>query len=120
MLTANGVDVPMTDAPITAVFRTTEEAERMLTELRELEKAGQTMHVTALSGAALREQVPLASQAVTAGLNINAQRFVDPRRFVEALGRSVVVRGATIHRLEIRDILASGSGVAVYPCNGNR
>ena len=41
VLTANGVDVPMTDAPITAVFRTTEEAERMLTELRELEKAGQ-------------------------------------------------------------------------------
>lgn len=118
VLAANGVDVPITDAPITAVFRTTEETERMLTELRELEKAGQTMHVTALSGEALREQVPLASPAVTAGLNINAQRFVDPQRFVEALGRSVVVRGATIHRLEIRDILTSGSGVAVYPRNG--
>ena len=118
VLTANGVDVPMTDAPITAVFRNTEEAERMLTELRELEKAGQTMYVTALSGEALREQVPLASQAVTAGLNINAQRFVDPRRFVEALGRSVVVRGATIHRLEVRDVLTSVSDVAVYPRNG--
>ena len=54
------------------------------------------MYVTALSGEALREQVPLASPAVTAGLNINAQRFVDPRRFVEALGRSVVDRGATM------------------------
>lgn len=118
VLTANGVDVPMTDAPITAVFRGAEEAERMLTELRELEKAGQTMYVTALSGEALREQVPLASQAVTAGLNINAQRFVDPRRFVEALGRAVVLRGATMRRLEIRDIHASGSGVAVYPRNG--
>ena len=90
----------------------------MLGELRELENAGQTMYVTALSGEALREQVPLASQAVTAGLNINAQRFVDPRRFVEALGRSVVDRGATMHRLEIRDILTSGSGVAVYPRRG--
>ena len=30
MLIANGVDAPMTDAPITAVFRTTEEAERMM------------------------------------------------------------------------------------------
>ena len=118
VLIANGVDAPVTDAPITALFCTTEEAERMLSELRELENAGQTMDVTALSGEALREQVPLASQAVTAGLNINAQRFVDPRRFVEALGRSVVVRGATIHRLEIRDILASGSGVAVYPRRG--
>ena len=51
------------------------------------------MYVTALSGEALREQVPLASPAVTAGANINAQRFVDPRRFVEALGRSVVAAG---------------------------
>ena len=118
VLIANGVDAPVTDAPITAVFRTTDEVERMMRELRELEKAGQTMYVTALSGEALREQVPLASPAVTAGLNINAQRFVDPRRFVEALGRSVVVRGATIHRLEIRDILTSGSGVAVHPRNG--
>ena len=118
VLIANGVDAPVTDAPITALFCTTEEAERMLSELRELENAGQTMDVTALSGEALREQVPLASQAVTAGLNINAQRFVDPRRFVEALGRSVVVRGATIHRLEIRDILAWGSGVAMYPRRG--
>ena len=118
VLIANGVEAPVTDAPITALFCTTEEAERMLSELRELENAGQTMDVTALSGEALREQVPLASQAVTAGLNINAQRFVDPRRFVEALGRSVVVRGATIHRLEIRDILAWGSGVAMYPRRG--
>ncbi|MFZ1163078.1 NAD(P)/FAD-dependent oxidoreductase [Mycobacterium sp.] len=118
VMIANGVDAPVTDAPITAVFRTTDELERMMTELRELEKAGQTMYVTALSGEALREQVPLASQAVTAGLNINAQRFVDPRRFVEALGRSVVVRGASIHRLEIRDILTSGSGVAVHSRNG--
>ena len=118
VLIANGVDAPVTDAPITALFCTTEEAERMLSELRELENAGQTMDVTGLSGEALREQVPLASQAVTAGLNINAQRFVDPRRFVEALGRSVVVRGATIHRLEIRDILAWGSRVAMYPRSG--
>ncbi|SPM36176.1 Glycine/D-amino acid oxidase (deaminating) [Mycobacterium rhizamassiliense] len=118
VLTANGVDAPMTDAPVTAVFRTAQEAERTMTQLHELEKARQTIYVTALSGEALREQVPLASQAVTAGLNINAQRFVDPRRFVEALGRSVVVRGATIRRLEIRDVLTSGSGVTVYPRNG--
>ena len=61
---------------------------------------------------------PWPRTAVTAGLNINAQRFVDPRRFVEALGRSVVDRGATMRRLEIRDVLTSGSGVAVYPRSG--
>ena len=115
VLIANGVDAPVTDAPITALFRTTREAEHMLWQLGQLEKAGQPMYVTGLSGEALREQVHLASPAITAGLNINAQRFVDPRRFVEALGRSVVDRGATIRRLEIRDILSSDSGVTVHP-----
>ena len=115
VLIANGVDAPVTDAPITALFRTTREAEHMLWQLGHLEKAGQPMYVTGLSGEALREQVHLASPAVTAGLNINAQRFVDPRRFVEALGRSVVDRGATIRRLEIRDVLSSDSGVTVHP-----
>ena len=60
----------------------------------------------------------LASPAVTAGLNINAQRFVDSRRFVEALGRAVVNRGATMRRLEIRDVSNLGSGVTMYSSQG--
>jgi D-amino-acid dehydrogenase len=114
VLIANGVDAPVTDAPITTVFRSTEEAEHMLWQLHQLEKAGQTVYVTGLAGEALCEQVPLASPTVTAGLNINGQRFVDSRRFVEALGRAVVNRGAPMRRLEIRDVSSSGNGVAVY------
>ncbi|GBE66006.1 D-amino-acid dehydrogenase [Mycobacterium sp. MFM001] len=118
VLIGNGVDAPVTDAPITAVFPAAKEAQHMLWQLQQLENAGQTTYVTGLSGEALREQVPLAAPAVTAGLNINAQRFVDPRRFVEALGRSVVARGAVMQRVEIRDVLSSASGVAVYPHRG--
>lgn len=118
VLIANGVDAPVTDAPITAVFRTTAEAERMLWQLGELENAGQAMYLTALSGAALHEQVPVASSAITAGLNINCQRFVDPRRFVEALGRCVVERGATMRRLAISEVVSSGSGVTVRSGGG--
>jgi D-amino-acid dehydrogenase len=118
VLVANGVDAPVTDAPITALFRTTEAAERMMRELRQLENAGQTMSVTGLSGEALREQVPLASPAITAGVNINGQRFVDPGRFVQALGQAVVARGATIAKLEVRGVFSSGSGVTVYPRSG--
>lgn len=119
VLIANGVDAPVTDAPITALFRGTKEAQRMLETLQQLENAGQPMYVTALSGAALREQVPLASPAVTAGLNINGQRFVDPRRFVEALGRSVMARGAAMHRLDIDDVHSSDSGAVVHPRRGD-
>ncbi|BCP09766.1 D-amino-acid dehydrogenase [Mycobacterium paraintracellulare] len=119
VLIANGVDTPVTDAPITALFGSTKEAQRMLQMLQQLENAGQPMYVTALSGAALREQVPLASPAVTAGLNINGQRFVDPRRFVEALGRSVLARGAAMHRLEIEDVHGSPGGAVVRPRRGD-
>ena len=38
VLVANGVDAPVTDAPITAMFRTTEAAERMAHELRQIEE----------------------------------------------------------------------------------
>ena len=113
VLVANGVDAPVTDAPITALFRTTAEAEHMTRELHALEDAGQAMSVTALAGAALREQVPLASSAITAGLSINGQRFVDPGRFVHALARAVVDRGATMHTAEVRGVFSSGSGVEV-------
>ena len=118
VLVANGVDAPVTDAPVTALFRSTNEAEHMVQELRHLENAGQTMSVTALAGEALREQVPLASPAITAGLSINDQRFIDPGRFVHALGRAVEARGAKMRMLEVSDVLSSGSGVTVFSRSG--
>jgi len=118
VLVANGVDAPVTDAPITAVFGTTAAAQHMMRELRALETAGQTMSVTALAGAALREQVPLASPVITAALNINGQRFVDPGRFVHALGQAVADRGATMRTVEVRSVSSSGSGVTVHPRSG--
>lgn len=119
VLVANGVDAPVTDAPITAVFRSTDAAERMLAEMRELEKAGQELHVTGLSGEALREQVPLISPAVTAGLSIDNQRFVDPGRFVHALGRAVVERGATMLTNDVLDVDNSGGQVKVSITGGD-
>lgn len=118
VLTSNGVDAPVTDAPITALFRNTDSAQRMLGELRRLASAGQTMSVTELSGEALREHVPLASHAIVAALNINGQRFIDPGRFVTALGAAVVARGATMHTAEVCDVLTSGSGITVYERSG--
>jgi D-amino-acid dehydrogenase len=113
-LIASGIDAPVTDTPITAVFRGSDDADHMLWQLRQLEKAGQTTHVVRVEGEGLRQQVPLASPAITVGLNFAAQRFIDPGRFVEALGHAVTSRGGTIHRLEIVDVSSSRSGVTVY------
>jgi D-amino-acid dehydrogenase len=67
-----------------------------------------------LTGAALREQVPLASSAMTVGVRIDGQRFVDPGRFVQALGRSVVERGAALETMDVADVLVVGDGVEVH------
>lgn len=118
VLVANGVDAPMTDAPITALFRTTHQAEAMMRDLRRLERAGQPVFVTGLSGEALREQVPLASPAIAAGLNINGQRFIDPGRFVHALATSVAQRGGALHTREVSGVSSSANGVCVQTRDG--
>ena len=118
VLVSNGVDAPITDAPITALFRTSADAEHLLEQLQRLQDAGQSSSTTELTGAALREQVPLASSAVSVGVRINGQRYVDPGRFVQALGRSVVERGAALGTMDVADVRTVGDGVAVHPHSG--
>lgn len=120
VLIANGVHTPITDAPITAVFRTARQAEHLLRELRQLENTGQSVVTTALSGEALREQVPLASSAITAAISVHGQRFIDPGRFVYALGRSVEDRGAPIRILNVTDVINTGTDVNVHTRAGER
>jgi D-amino-acid dehydrogenase len=118
VLVANGVDAPVSDAPITAVFRTAADADRLLDELRRFADAGQPVSSTELTGAALREQVPLASRAVTAAVRINGQCFVNPGRFVTALGRAVVERGAALHTMDVTDVAPTRDGVTVTAGDG--
>jgi D-amino-acid dehydrogenase len=118
VLVSNGVDASITDAPITAMFRTAQHAERLLEGLQRMRDAGQPISTTELTGAQLREQVPLASGAVVAGVRINGQRFVDPGPFVQALGRSVVERGAKLHTMDVADVQADPDGVTVQPHSG--
>jgi D-amino-acid dehydrogenase len=117
-LVANGVDAPVSDAPITALFRSPAEAEHLLEQLQRLHDAGQPGSTTELTGAELREQVPLASSHVAVGVCINGQRFVDPGRFVHALASSVVERGGALATVDVIDVRPSGHGVAVQPRSG--
>jgi D-amino-acid dehydrogenase len=118
VLVSNGVDAAITDAPITALFNTSADAEHLLDQLQRLRDAGQPSSTTELTGAGLREQVPLASSRVAVGMSINGQRFVDPGRFVQALGRSVVDRGAELDTVNIADVRTSGDGVVVRAGSG--
>ncbi|NUS04604.1 MAG: FAD-dependent oxidoreductase, partial [Nonomuraea sp.] len=96
-LAADGVSAPVVAAPITAAFRTPREAESLLRELRRLQAVGQHVDHTVLDGARLAEQVPLAGEALGAGVRVDGQRYVDPGAFVHALGEAVLRRGATLH-----------------------
>src|ERR1700761_5890706 len=114
-LVSGGVDAATTDAPITALFHSSADAEHLLEQLQRLADAGQPSSTTELGRAELREQVPLASSAVTVGVRINGQRFVDPGKFVHALGRSVVERGAELRTDDVADVRPFAGGVVVQP-----
>ncbi|MGB7870549.1 MAG: FAD-binding oxidoreductase [Mycobacterium sp.] len=118
VLVSNGVEASITDAPITALFHTSADAEHLLDELQRLRDAGQPSSTTELTGAELREQVPLASREVAVGVRINGQQFVDPGRFVQALARSVVERGGALETVDVADVRASENRVLVQPANG--
>ena len=117
-LVSNGVDAPITDAPIIALFRKSADAEHLLEQLQRLRDAGQPSSSTELTDAELREQVPLASSGVAVGIRINGQRFVNPGQFVHALGSAVVERGGALETVEVADVRTSGQGVAVQPRSG--
>ena len=118
VLVSNGVEASITDAPITALFHTSAEAEHLLEQLQRLRDAGQPSSTTELTGAELREQVPLVSREVAVGVRINGQRFVDPGQFVQALARSVVERGGALDTADVADVRTSANGVLVQPANG--
>jgi D-amino-acid dehydrogenase len=112
VLTANGVEAVVSEATITALFRTRRAANRMLREIRD--GTGQAVAVSALSGEAIRNQVPAASSANTAALAVSGQRVVDPGAFLQALTHAVLDRGARLRTLDARGVFSSGNGVTVY------
>jgi D-amino-acid dehydrogenase len=118
VLTYNGVRAPLVHAPITAAFRTPKQARALLHELRRISAAGQQVAHAPLRREQLVEHVPLASGALTAGVRIDGQRYVDPGAFVHALGRSVMSRGATVYAFEVTDVRSDGGKVTVSSSKG--
>ncbi|GAB3431291.1 NAD(P)/FAD-dependent oxidoreductase [Actinophytocola sediminis] len=113
VLTGNGVTAPTVAAPITAAFGSQRQAQGLLREFGRLADAGQPVEHQPVTGEQLRELVPLASGALTTGVRVDGQRYVDPGGFVQALGRAVVGRGAGMLAFEVVDVRAGEHGVTV-------
>lgn len=118
VLTSNGVDAPTTDGPITALFTSEQQADHLRTELGRLAALGQAVDTTELHGAALREQSPLASEAITVGINVEGQRHLDPGRFVRGLAESFTARGGTIRIADVVDVAPAPTGATVVLRDG--
>lgn len=117
-LIRGGVTAATIEAPITAGFENPRQARSLLRELHKLAARGQLVEHTELTSDELREQVPLASPALTAGVRIDGQRYLDPGAFVTALGRAVAARGATFDTVDVIDIHTEGQGVIVRCATG--
>jgi D-amino-acid dehydrogenase len=118
VLVANGVDAPITESAVTALFETRAQADELRHEIQVLRDAGQQVDVTELHGAELRDRVPLAGQTVTLGLAVEHQRHVDPGRFVTALGRAVTERGAKMRTMRVTEVHGLARGATVYGYGG--
>ncbi|MFE2754538.1 NAD(P)/FAD-dependent oxidoreductase [Actinosynnema sp. NPDC059335] len=117
-LTANGVAAPTVAAPVTAGFADRRQAHGLLRELDRMAEAGEPVEHAELDAARLRELVPLASRALTAGVRIDGQRHLDPGGFVRALARSVADRGGTVRTDEATGVRPHGRGVGVRTRDG--
>lgn len=113
VLTANGVDAPTTDGPITALFATERHAAHLIDELEGLRRVGQPLSYRTLEGPSLRDAAPLASDRVALGVSVEDQRFVDPGRFTHALARAVTERGGEIRTATVVDVRPAGRGARV-------
>ncbi|WP_433407542.1 NAD(P)/FAD-dependent oxidoreductase [Saccharomonospora azurea] len=95
-LTSAGVTAPTTSAPITALFETPKQATGLLKELQRINASGGHITYRGLEGDELRELAPQASGRITAGVQLEGQRYVDPGAFVHALADAVRRRGGVI------------------------
>lgn len=119
VLSGNGVNVPVTDSAIVALFENDAQADELRAEIGALERAGLSVQMSELVGGTLRDAVPLAAPAATVALSIEQQRYIDPGRFVTALGHAVIKRGATMHTQRIVDLTTQSGQVTVHSADGD-
>ena len=107
--------------PFTVCFRTNEQRRQMVHELEQLHAAGQQLSFDLLDETELRNIQPVLAPAVTVGLRLNDQRFIDPARYVAALADAVKSRGGEILApVHVEDVTEDGAAVTVTTSMGQR
>lgn len=107
-----------TTAPIVAAFARRSDAAALEHEFALIREAGFSLETKDLSGDELRQMVPIAAPALSFGIAIEGQRFVDPARATHRVGSALAERGVAIERADVVDLERRGAHVVVRTAEG--
>ena len=107
-----GLNEPTKPAdPFLAAFSSESERQKLIDEFDHVAELGKQTAYTLLDGRAIHSLAPFLGDAVTCGVQLTEQRFINPGRFVHALADAVRERGGEIIRGDVRDIRDADSGI---------
>ncbi len=107
--------------PFLACFRTTEEAGRMIEELRRIEAAGQRVHFDYLTGTQVQQAQPGLSHEVRAAVAIQGQKYIHPPQFMRALTQSFIARGGKLREwVRVEELNTEPNAVWLTDNGGHR
>lgn len=119
-IAAGGLAEPTLPAePFLAAFGSEDDRQALLDEFGHVRELGVDTKAELLDRAAMHALVPALGDAVTCGVRLRDQRFINPGRFVNALADAVRSRGAEIRTdVDVRDITESADGVHLEVADG--
>jgi len=98
--------------PFLAAFTSEADRQKLVDEFAHVAELGGTTDFGLLSRAEIHTLEPALGEAVTCGVRLDGQRFINPGRFVHALADAVRQRGGEIvDGLDVRDVRDTGGGV---------
>ena len=98
--------------PFLAAFTSEADRQKLVDEFTHVAELGGKTDFALLSGAEIHALEPALGDAVTCGVQLNGQRFMNPGRFVHALADAVRQRGGEIlDGLDVRDVRDTGADV---------
>jgi D-amino-acid dehydrogenase len=120
-LAAGGVDEPTREAdPFLAAFLSEHDRDGLVHEFEHVAEVGGHTEHELIDGDAMRALEPALSEAVTHGVLLRGQRFINPGRFVHALADAVRERGGTLlEGVEVDAVDRVHDRVEVRPVTGD-
>ena len=104
--------------PFLAAFASESDRQKLIDEFDHVEELGVTTAYELLDADGVHARVPALGDAVTCGVELSGQRFINPGRFVHALADAVRSRGAEIVDADVRHIRDTDTGVELEVRNG--